>query len=66
MLSGEVSKVLAMLRADGATSPLIEALETHFERFKKKPDDRSLLLQLLDLLADFSEPAERWWRESET
>ena len=62
LLFGEVSKVLAMLRADDSTSPLIEALERSFESFKKHPADRDALLRLLDILADFSEPVDRWWR----
>lgn len=65
MLCGEVSKVLSMLRADGCDWPVVEALESQFARFKKKPDDRRALLQLLEILADFSEPVERWWRDDE-
>jgi hypothetical protein len=62
LLFGEVSKVLAMPQADRSTSPLIEALERSFESFKKHPADRDALLQLLEILADFSEPVDRWWR----
>jgi Ca-activated chloride channel family protein len=62
LLFGEVSKVLAMLQADRSISPLKEALERSFESFKKHPADRDALLQLLEILADFSEPVDRWWR----
>lgn len=65
MLFGEVSKVLAMLRADGSTSPVIEALERLLQAAARHPADRSALLELLDVLADVAEPVDRWWRAGE-
>jgi len=61
MLLGEVSKVLAMLRADGWESPWLEALEQALEEVKQNPLNRVALRDLLDGLALFASPSERWW-----
>jgi Ca-activated chloride channel family protein len=61
MLLSDVSKVLAMLRADGWNSPWLETLERVLEVGKQTPLDRDALRALLDGLALFASPFERWW-----
>ena len=63
ILLGDVSKVLAMLRADGWDSPRLEALEQLFADAAKQPGNRDTLRHLLDALADFAGPVECWWQE---
>ena len=61
ILLGDVSKVLAMLRADGWNSPWLESLERVLEVGKQNPLNRDTLRALLDGLALFASPFERWW-----
>jgi hypothetical protein len=61
MLLGDVSKVLAMLQADGWKSPWLETLERVLEVGKQNPLNRDSLRALLDGLALFASPFERWW-----
>jgi hypothetical protein len=50
-----------MLRADGWKSPWLEALEQALEEVKQNPLNRDALRDLLDGLALFASPFERWW-----
>ena len=61
ILLGDVSKVLAMLRADGWNSPWLESLERVLEVGKQNPLNRDTLRALLNGLALFASPFERWW-----
>ena len=61
MLLGDVSKVLAMLQADGWESPWIKNLKRVLEVGKQTPLDRDAIRALLDGLALFASPFERWW-----
>jgi hypothetical protein len=66
MLLGEVSKALAMLRADGFTAPPVEAIERLVAAVGERPGEGDTLRLLLRALADFADPVERWWREDAT
>jgi len=61
MLLGDVSKVLAMLRADGWKSPWLADLEQALEEVEQNPLNRDSLRALLDGLALFASPVECWW-----
>lgn len=63
ILLGDVSKVLAMLRADGWDSPRLAALEQLLADAGNHPGNRDTLRHLLDALADFAGPVECWWQE---
>ena len=63
ILLSDVSKVLAMLRADGWDSPRGAALEQLLADAAKQPGNRDTLRHLLDALADFAGPVECWWKE---
>ncbi|MEN9665505.1 MAG: hypothetical protein RLZZ326_1868 [Planctomycetota bacterium] len=63
ILLSDVSKVLAMLRADGWDSPRVAALEQLLADAAKQPGNRDTLRHLLDALADFAGPVECWWKE---
>ena len=63
ILLSDVSKVLAMLRADGWDSPRVAALEQLLADAAKQPGNRDTLRLLLDALADFAGPVECWWKE---
>ena len=63
ILLSDVSKVLAMLRADGWDSPRVAALEHLLADAAKQPGNRDTLRHLLDALADFAGPVECWWKE---
>jgi Ca-activated chloride channel family protein len=63
ILLSDVSKVLAMLRADGWDSPRVAALEQWLADAAKQPGNRDTLRHLLDALADFAGPVACWWKE---
>jgi len=63
ILLSDVSKVLAMLRADGWDSPRVATLEQLLADAAKQPGNRHTLRHLLDALADFAGPVECWWKE---
>ena len=61
MLLSDVSKVLAMLRADGWESPWLETLERVLEIGKQNPLNPDALRALLYGLSFFASPVECWW-----
>ena len=63
ILLSDVSKVLAMLRADGWDSPWVATLEQLLADAAKQPGNRDTLRHLLDALADFAGPVECWWKD---
>ena len=63
ILLSDVSKVLAMLRADGWDSPRVATLEQLLADAAKQPGNRDTLRHLLDALADFAGPVECWWKD---
>jgi hypothetical protein len=64
MLMGEVSKVIAMLRADGWSSSTVASLERLLDAVRSDPADRAAFRLLLEALADFASPVECWWKEA--
>jgi len=63
MLVGEVDKVIAMLRADGASDHVIEPLLDALDQIRSDLSNRAALLTLLNVLATFASPVESWWFE---
>jgi hypothetical protein len=65
MLLGDVSKVLAMLRADSWESPWLAALERLLADAHNHQGNREALHHLLDALAEFAGESHRWWLEAD-
>lgn len=64
LLFAEVRKVIAILRTSAVAEVVITLLEEPLQKAILRPDDARVLRALLEAVATFAEPVERWWKGS--